>query len=44
MERREFLKFDPKFLEWDADAERFTDCDEANGLLDYKYRDGYRLG
>jgi len=31
-------------LEWDADAERFTNCDEANGLLHYSYRDGYRLG
>ena len=31
-------------LEWDADAERFTNCDEANQLLHYSYRDGYRLG
>ena len=33
-----------KRLEWDADAERFTNCDEANKLLHYKYRDGYKLG
>ena len=31
-------------LEWDADAERFVNCDEANKLLHYQYRDGYRLG
>jgi len=31
-------------LEWDADAERFTNCEEANGLLHYSYRNGYRLG
>ena len=31
-------------LEWDADAERFTNCDEANALLHYRYRDGYSLG
>ena len=31
-------------LEWDADAERFTNCDEANKLLHYAYRDGYALG
>ena len=31
-------------LEWDADAERFTNCDEANELLHYAYRDGYKLG
>ena len=33
-----------KRLEWDADAERFTNCDEANKLLHYNYRDGYKLG
>ncbi len=31
-------------LEWDADAERFVNCDEANKLLHYQYRDGYSLG
>ena len=31
-------------LEWDAEAERFVNCDEANKMLHYKYRDGYRLG
>ena len=31
-------------LEWDADAERFTNCEEANGLLHYEYRKGYTLG
>ena len=30
-------------LEWDPAAERFTNCDEANGLLHYAYRDGYRV-
>ncbi len=25
-------------LEWDAEAERFTNCDEANELLSYEYR------
>ena len=33
-----------KRLEWDADAERFTNCDEANKLLHYQYRSGYTLG
>ena len=33
-----------KRLEWDADAERFTNCDEANKLLHYGYRQGYSLG
>ena len=33
-----------KRLGWDAEAERFTNCDEANKLLHYSYRDGYRLG
>jgi hypothetical protein len=31
-------------LEWDADREVFTNCDEANSLLHYKYRNGYKLG
>ena len=31
-------------LEWDGEAERFTNCDEANKLLHYSYRDGYKLG
>ena len=31
-------------LEWDAEAERFVNCDEANAMLHYKYRDGYTLG
>jgi hypothetical protein len=42
--RRDDSAFDPKFLEWDAEAERFVNCDEANALLHYKYRDGYTLG
>ena len=33
-----------KRLEWDGAAERFTNCDEANGLLHYDYRKGYMLG
>ena len=31
-------------LEWDAVNERFTNCEEANALLHYDYRDGYTLG
>ena len=31
-------------LEWDAEAERFVGCDEANALLHYAYRPGYALG
>ena len=33
-----------KRLEWDAETERFTNCDEANKLLHYDYRKGYTLG
>jgi len=33
-----------KRLEWDADKEVFTNCDEANRLLHYDYRKGYTLG
>jgi predicted dehydrogenase len=32
-----------KRLEWDADAERFSNCDEANGLLHYEYRRPWSL-
>ncbi len=31
-------------LEWDAKAERFTNCDKANELLQYEYRAPWRLG
>lgn len=31
-------------LEWDGVNERFTNCDKANELLHYQYREGYRLG
>lgn len=31
-------------LEWDAEAERFIGCEEANKLLHYNYRPGYKLG
>jgi predicted dehydrogenase len=31
-------------LEWDAKAERFTNSDEANGLLRYEYRKPWTLG
>jgi predicted dehydrogenase len=31
-------------LEWDADAERFVNCPEANSMLHYTYRKGYTLG
>lgn len=30
-------------LEWDGEKERFTNCEKANELLHYSYRDGYRL-
>jgi predicted dehydrogenase len=30
-------------LEWDADAERVTNCDAANELLSYEYRAPWRL-
>jgi predicted dehydrogenase len=33
-----------KRLEWDAAAERFTNCDEANKLLHYEYRKPWKLG
>ena len=33
-----------KRLEWDGEAERFVNCDEANKLLHYDYRKGYTLG
>ena len=32
-----------KRLEWDAQAERFTNCDEANRLLHYEYRKPWTL-
>ena len=31
-------------LEWDADAEKVTNCDEANELLRYEYRKPWTLG
>ena len=31
-------------LEWDPVNERFTNCEKANELLHYDYREGYRLG
>jgi hypothetical protein len=31
-------------LEWDAQQEKFTNCDEANGLLHYEYRKPWKLG
>ena len=31
-------------LEWDGANERFTNCEEANGLLHSEYREGYKLG
>jgi predicted dehydrogenase len=33
-----------KRLEWDAVAERFTNCDEANQQLHYEYRQPWSLG
>ena len=33
-----------KRLNWDAKAERFIDCDEANQLLHYEYRKPWSLG
>jgi predicted dehydrogenase len=32
-----------KRLDWDAQAERFTNCDDANALLHYKYREPWTL-
>ena len=32
-----------KCLEWDAQAERFTNCNEANNLLHYEYRKPWSL-
>ena len=31
-------------LEWDGEKERFTNCEKANELLHYTYREGYKLG
>ncbi|HEU5118989.1 MAG TPA: Gfo/Idh/MocA family oxidoreductase, partial [Isosphaeraceae bacterium] len=31
-------------LDWDADAEKVTNCDEANDLLQYEYRKPWTLG
>lgn len=31
------------YLQWDAASERFTNNDEANKLLNYEYREPYRL-
>jgi predicted dehydrogenase len=33
-----------KRLEWDAAAEKFTNSDEANAMLDYEYRKPWKLG
>ena len=33
-----------KRLDWDAQAERFTNCPEANDLLHYEYRKPWSLG
>jgi predicted dehydrogenase len=33
-----------KRLDWDAQAERVTNCDEANALLHYEYRKPWTLG
>lgn len=30
-------------LEWNAETERFTNCDEANNLLHYQYRSPWKL-
>jgi len=32
-----------KRLEWDAEKEQFTNCDEANKLLHYQYRGDWKL-
>jgi len=32
------------YLEWDAQAERFVNNPAANKLLDYEYREAYKLG
>jgi predicted dehydrogenase len=33
-----------KRLDWDPQAERFTNCDEANRMLHYTYREPWTLG
>jgi hypothetical protein len=33
-----------KRLDWDPQAERFTNCDDANSLLHYEYRKPWALG
>ena len=42
--RMGFIGVGNRGLEWDAEAERFVGCDEANALLHYAYRPGYALG
>ena len=37
------MLFRSQRLEWDGEKERFTNCEKANELLHYSYRDGYRL-
>jgi len=32
------------FLEWDSQAGRFVNNPAANKLLDYEYREAYKLG
>jgi predicted dehydrogenase len=32
-----------RLLEWDAEAEKFTNCSEANDMLQYQYRPPYKL-
>ena len=36
--RARLLTFDKARLDWDDRAERFTNNDQANELLDYEYR------
>ena len=37
------MNFPKRKLTWDAEAVRFTDCDEANAYINPPYRKGWSL-